>query len=206
METDEDREIWWEEKKISSCKSGYLHLSGSQIAERGCIRIFKRLETNQTITSLRAGYNTIGDEGCKALANTLKTNRFLTSIWLTSSSIGVEGCKALAQALEINQSVTDISLQFNPIGDEGVAALVKVLETNHTLQYLELGLRDYNIELETPLSRNREYQYLRCERITLLTSLFGFNAIIKDTPFSLYFDQNYLFDMNILTRIVCLYF
>lgn len=72
------------------------------------------------------------DEGARHIANLLNENQSIRSLKLGFNRIKPEGAVAIANALRTNTSLEELDLELNPIGEKGACALIEALEDHNT--------------------------------------------------------------------------
>ena len=108
----------------------------------GTKSICKYINTNNSLTSLDLGNNSVMDEGAKIIATSLFKNVSLKKLLLYDNNIGPDGAKHLALMLKSNpfNPLLFLDLQLNKISDKGSSKFEKCLVHNQNIVELHIQL------------------------------------------------------------------
>ncbi|KAM6224088.1 NACHT, LRR and PYD domains-containing protein 3 [Rhynchocyon petersi] len=122
------------------CNLQKLWLVSCCLTSDCCQDLASVLSTNQSLTRLYVGENSLGDSGIQILCEKIKYPQCnLQKLGLVNSGLTSIGCRALALALTSNQNLTHLYLRDNPLGDKGIKVLCEgLMNPNCKLQMLEL--------------------------------------------------------------------
>ena len=96
------------------------------------------LRTNETVTRLDLGWNTLRLGNAEALCEGLADNGTVEYLTLAWNSFGDRGGCAMGRALRLNRGVLELDLSHNTVGEKGTMVLADALMENKTLEELEL--------------------------------------------------------------------
>ena len=128
-----------------------LQVSENSLSSDSVHILFKRLQQNSSLKTLRVGYiiseqhnNHISLEAMKTLSAYLqdKEKCKLETLDMSKCDISSDTAVELAHGLSQNCSVKVLELSDNPIGDEGAAALGQAMTENKTITTLWLARCD----------------------------------------------------------------
>ena len=99
------------------------------------------LRSNQSVLSLKLGFNKLKDKACEYMYEGLKENSTLSQLHLENNQITNDGARFLAMSLLANKysALTHIYLDHNLIDDEGADHLSTALRNNRSLQYIYMN-------------------------------------------------------------------
>ncbi|XP_042638740.1 NACHT, LRR and PYD domains-containing protein 3 [Orycteropus afer afer] len=122
------------------CNLKKLWLVSCCLTSDCCQDLASVLSTNQSLTRLYVGENSLGDTGVGILCEKVKHPQCnLQKLGLVNSGLTSVCCSALSLALSTNQNLRHLYLRDNALGDEGIKLLCEgLMNPNCKLQMLEL--------------------------------------------------------------------
>ena len=121
-----------------------LDLSCNDLQESGCKNIFKALQDNCVLTSLKIGNCHAANEAANEIANVLLNNPALQELDLSCNNISTsfadifKGMKHISNLLSIN-------ISHSTITDEAIDDLVSVFLCNTSLQVIDLSYNNLSV-------------------------------------------------------------